>query len=288
MEQPIYDLAWVLPFVREALKGVGNCDFEQFVMAVMQQLAKANVSSVRATSHPQSTRLPFNTNDLPHDMKIAITEAFYYCEQNRFLLFQRDNVLNFGPCGRWTKTKRGEEWAKDVTPLPEDAAGYLRQFPPGTDAVVLEYITEALHTFINRNYFATAVMIGAASEATIYLLADALVPCLADAKKRTELTSRIDSRSLNKLLEYIERIVADGHKRQKGQSIIPNDVMGGTERHLVSLFDHIRLQRNDAVHPRNFSVKPDYVRAALSTFPLAFQKVDALRKWCGKHPNALL
>jgi hypothetical protein len=65
------------------------------------------------------------------------------------------------------RTKRGEVWANDLTPLPEDATGYLRQFAPGTDAVVLEYMTEALHTFINRNYFATAVMVGAASEAAL-------------------------------------------------------------------------------------------------------------------------
>jgi hypothetical protein len=94
-------------------------------------------------------------------------------------------------------------------------------------------------------------------------------------------------RSLNQLLEYVEQVVVDGHVRRQGQSVIPYDVMGGTERHLVSLFDHIRLQRNDAVHPINFAVSPDYVRAALSAFPLAFQKVDALRQWCDQHPNTL-
>lgn len=117
------------------------------------------------------------------------------------------------------KTKRGEAWSNDVTPLPEDVAGYLRQFAPGADAVVLEYITEALHTFIARNFFATAVMIGAASEATLYLLADSLVRALGDTKKQTELAKRIESRSLNRLMEYIERIVTEGHKRHQGVSI---------------------------------------------------------------------
>jgi hypothetical protein len=128
----------------------------------------------------------------------------------------------------------------------------MKQFGPGTDAVVLEYMTEALHTFTNRNYYATAVMVGAASEKTIYLLAGSLLPALASASKRMELTRRMNLRSLNQLLDYVEQVVVDGHVRRQGQSVIPYDVMGGTERHLVSLFDHIRLQRNDAVHPINF------------------------------------
>lgn len=288
MEQQTYDLAWVLPYVRSALRGIGNCDFEQFVIAVMHEMAKLNVPSVKPTAIPHNTRLPFNPNELHQDIKIAITEAFQYCEQNRFLLFQRDNLLNFASSsGRWIRTKRGELWANDLTPLPEDVTNYLKQFASGTDKVVLEYITEALHTFINRNYFATAVMVGAASEATLYLLAESLVPALADAKRQAELTRRINSRSLNQLMEYIEQIIEEGHARHKGQSIIPYDVMGGTERHLLSLFDHIRLQRNDAVHPKNFTVEPDYVRAALSTFPLAVQKIDALRHWCNQNPMRL-
>jgi hypothetical protein len=270
-----------------AMKGIGNCDFEQFVVAVLQQLAQANVPSVKRTAPPQSTRLPFNVNDLHQGIKVAITEAFYYCEQNRFILFQRDNLLNFSMSNRWMKTKQGEDWANDLTPLPEDTTGYMRQFAPGTDAVVLEYITEALHTFINRNYYATAVMVGAPSEKTVYLLAGSLLPALADARKQAELNRRMNARSLNQLLENVEQIVADGHTRRQGQSIIPYDVMGGTERHLISLFDHIRLQRNDAVHPINFVVSPDYVRVALSTFPLAFQKVDALRRWCEQNPSTL-
>jgi hypothetical protein len=285
--QPNYDLAWVLPYVRMAMKEIGNCDFESFVMAVLQQLAQVKIPSVKQTAPPQSTRLPFNTNELHQEIKVAITEAFHYCEQNRFLLFQRDNTLSFSMSNRWMRTKRGEDWANDLTPLPEDTTGYMKQFGPGTDAVVLEYITEALHTFTNRNYYATAVMVGAASEKTIYLLAGSLLPALANASKRMELTRRMNLRSLNQLLDYVEQVVVDGHVRRQGQSVIPYDVMGGTERHLVSLFDHIRLQRNDAVHPINFAVSPDYVRAALSTFPLAFQKVDALRQWCDQHPNTL-
>jgi hypothetical protein len=178
-----------------------------------------------------------------------------------------------------------------VEPLPEDYNGYMKQFGASTDAVVREYVAEALNSFIHRNFFATAVMIGAASEKTIYLLADSLVPALADTAKKTELTNRIGSRRIEKLFQHVEQIVIDGQTVRNigGQrrSTIPFDVMGGSTRHLLSIFDHIRLQRNDAIHPINFVVSPDSVRAALTSFPLAFEKVDAVRQWCDNNPNTL-
>jgi hypothetical protein len=97
------------------------------------------------------------------------------------------------------------------------------------------------------------------------------------------LQRRIDSRKLEQLLKYVEQTVVDGHTNK----VIPFDVMGGTTRHLLSLFDSIRLQRNDAIHPMNFVVSADSVRFMLNAFPLAFQKVEALQEWCNAHPNSL-
>ncbi len=123
----------------------------------------------------------------------------------------------------------------------------------------------------------------AASEKSIYLLADTLLPALKDAAKQATLQKRIDGRMLEQLLKYVEQIVVDGH----ASKAIPFSVMGGTTRHLLSLFDSIRLQRNDAIHPMNFVVSADSVRFMLNAFPLAFQKVEALQKWCNAHPNTL-
>jgi hypothetical protein len=126
-------------------------------------------------------------------------------------------------------------------------------------------------------------MIGAASEKSIYLLADSLVPALKEPAKQSSLQKKIDARRLETLLKGVEQIVVDGHTTKT----IPSDVMGGTTRHLLSLFDHIRLQRNDAVHPMNFVVSADSVRFALSAFPMAFERVEALRRWCIAHPATL-
>jgi hypothetical protein len=65
----------------------------------------------------------------------------------------------------------------------------------------------------------------------------------------------------------------DGHS----QDVIPYDVMEGTTRHLMSLIEYIKVQRNDAVHPMTFQVSADSVRFSLNAFPLTFKKVEALR-----------
>jgi hypothetical protein len=281
---PVYDLSWILPYVRDSMKDRGNLNFESFVDGLLAALARANVPTIQKSAPPQSTRRPYNLNAIHQDIQIAITESFYYVEQNRFILQQpHDNSLSITQGGQWLITKRGVEWANGVDPLPEDYNGYMKQLGPTTDAIVRQYVSEALNTFMKEAYFACAVMIGAASEKTIYLLADSMVPALSAPSKKTELTNRIGARKMEKLLQYVEEMVNEGHKRK----IIPFDVMGGTVRHLVSIFDHIRLQRNDAIHPMNFVVSADSVRAALIAFPMAFEKVDALRQWCHANPGSL-
>jgi len=106
-------------------------------------------------------------------------------------------------------------------------------------------------------------MIGAVSEKFIYLLAAARVPTLKDHVKPSTLQGRIDDRKLEQLLKYVEQTVVHGHTNK----VIPFDVMGGTVRHLLSLFDSIRLQRNDAIHPMNFVVSADSVRFNLPPLP---------------------
>jgi hypothetical protein len=170
-----------------------------------------------------------------------------------------------------------------VEPVPEDYDGYMKQFGPTTDAVVRQYVSEALSTFMKEAYFACAVMIGAAAEKTIYLLADSLVSALKDPATQSSLKKEIDALRLEALLIGVERIVADGHTNK----IIPFQVMGGATRHILSLLDSIRLQKNDAIHPTSFVVSADSARFALSAFPLAFEKVEALRQWCNAHPASL-
>jgi hypothetical protein len=185
--------------------------------------------------------------------------------------------------GRYVITARGQDWANGVDPLPEDYDGYMKRFDSSVDPVVRQYVSEALRTYIRGTFFASAVMIGAASEKAVYMVADALVPALQDAAKQQTLKKRIDDRKLDRLFTFIEQVVIDGHKHK----LIPYDVMEGTTVHLMSLIEYIKVQRNDAVHPMTFQVSADSVRFSLNAFPLAFKKLEALRQWCLGHPSSL-
>jgi hypothetical protein len=290
--QPEYNLSWILPYVRLSIPSLATIfKFDEFADGVYALLAKQATPTIqKRPANVGHTGQTYNVDAIRKDIKAAVTEAFYYCEQNRFILRQPPTHASyihregFNPSGNeYLVTPRGQEWAKSVEPLPEDYDGYMRQFPATTDIVVREYIGEALHTFIVGTHFACAVMIGAASEKCIYLLADALLPALRDPAKQAALRKKMDDRSLDRLLKGVEEIIIDGHKAK----IIPFDVMGGTTRHLVSIFDHIRLQRNDAIHPMNFNVSADSVRLALMAFPMAFERIDALRQWCSANPASL-
>ncbi len=281
-----FDLPWILPYVRESLRGRSYLSFDQFVNGVWNLLERAGVGKgiEKPSVHQGYTGRIYNYDAADHDIRNAATEAFYYLEQNRFTLRPPPtNSTAFLPHGSFMVTTRGQEWAKGAEPLPEDYDGYMNQFDPAVDPVVRQYVSESLNTYIRGTYFASAVMIGAASEKSIYLLADSLLPALRDPANQKLLQSRLDGRRLEQLLKFVEQTIVDGHTNR----VIPFDVMGGTTRHLMSIFDSIRLQRNNAIHPMNFVVSADTVRFMLNAFPLAFKKVEALRVWCGTHPASL-
>lgn len=280
--QPAYDLAWILPHVRKSLRGVGNMNFDAYIDGLFRVLEELGVTSIQRFQQSY-TGHTFNFDAAHADIKIAATEAFYYLEQNRFIL--RPAPTQFGAFvahGQFLVTKRGAEWANGVDPLPEDYNGYMKQFVDA-DEVVRLYVSEALNTYVRGTFFASAVMLGAAAEATVYNLSDALIAALQDAAKREALRRRIDERKLERLFSFIESTISAGHK----SGAIPYDVTEGTTRHLISLFEYIKAQRNDAVHPKNFQVSPECVRLSIYAFPLAFRKVESLRKWCMQNPGTV-
>jgi hypothetical protein len=281
--QPVYDLAWILPHVRASLRGVGNLNFDAYADSLFHILEVLGVPSIQRFQQSYTGHV-YNFDAAHPDIKIATTEAFYYLEQNRFIL--RPAPTQFGafvPHGQFLVTKRGVEWAKGVEPLPEDYDGYMKQFDAGVDGVVRQYVSEALNTYIRGTYFASAVMLGAAAEAAIYNLADALVPALQDVTKQATLKKRISERGFERLFSFIEKIITASHD----SGTIPYEVTEETTRHLLSLFEYVKVQRNDAVHPKNFQVSADSVRLSIYAFPLAFRKVEALREWCLQNPGKL-
>src|ERR1700719_326087 len=98
-----------------------------------------------------------------------------------------------------------------AAPLPEDVAGYIRHLSslvPSIDPVICQYIEEGLGSFARGSFFSAAVMIGAASEKEIYLLAGSLVGVLKAPPAQEKLTKQITTgRSLYALLEMIRKYI---------------------------------------------------------------------------------
>lgn len=119
-------------------------------------------------------------------------------------------------------------------------------------------------------HFSAAVMLGAPCETEIYLLGEALANALKSAAEKANLTKLIKERKLHRLLELIGR-----HLRTCANL---DSVFHGSELHLESLLESIRVQRNDAVHPKTATVDEDSVRLSYDAFPQALKKAEVLRQ----------
>src|SRR5690242_190788 len=91
---PEYGLSWILPYVRESLRGRGNLSFDNFVDGVFQVLEKVGVGKGIEKRPPGSgyTGYAYNFDAAHPDIRLAVTEAFYYLEQNRFILRPRQRT----------------------------------------------------------------------------------------------------------------------------------------------------------------------------------------------------
>ena len=288
MTTPEYTLTWILPFVRETLRGRGEYSFDNFIDGLWPFLGKAGVPGIE--KHPPTRGYSGTTYDFsqaPHQLRVAATEAFFYLIHSGFVIpGAPTNMAGFPNPGRFYLTARGIAWASSTEPMPEDFDGYmqlLRKLVPHLDSVVEQYISEGLSSFVRGTYFAAAVMIGAASEKVIYLLAESMLDALKGAGERKKLSELLEGRSLRLLFRFVDKHIAEAHKSK----IIPYDVGESAGPHITSLIESIRVQRNDAVHPQNAKVTADSVRLSYQAFPHALEKLEQLRDWFTRNPNSI-
>jgi hypothetical protein len=288
MTEPAYTLSWILPFVRQSLKATSNFEYRLFVQQLWSELERAKVPGITRTALLQMhSGQVFQYDQAPQELRSLTAEAFFYLFHNGFICpVPPDDILNHPAFHRYYVTQRGMEWFKGGDPLPEDVTGYmkfLRELVSTLDTVVEQYVIEALTTFERRAYFAAAVMLGAASEKTIYLLADSVLGSFKDVKKREKLKTLLDRRRLLDLFEHVRDTIRDASKAKA----LPYSDSEGFETHLMSLYEAIRVQRNDAVHPMNAAVSPDSVRLLIQSFPYALSKSEQRRAWLIANPNSI-
>lgn len=287
MASPDYSLSSILPFVRQAVRVTNNFSYDNFVASVWTELEKIGSPGVVKTPHEKSYTLQkYDYSQAPQSLKAVTCEAFYHLLYNGFSIPEppRDLPANPNHQIRYTLTKRGIVWATGCDPVPEDAEGYtkiLRSLVPNLDSVIDQYIREGLSSFERQTLFAAAVMVGAAAEKAVYLLADSMVGAIKDAARRQKFSKLIEQRRLSALFDSIEETIKGANQ------VIPYPVFDGSVSHLMSLFEAIRVQRNDAVHPMNAIVSSDSIRLSFQAFPYALQKSESLREWFQTNPNTI-
>lgn len=281
-----YSLGWILPFVRESLRGRGNFTYGDFVIGLWMVLEKHNVNGIeRVRRENDYSSQIFHYEQSPYELRAATEQALFHLFFNGFVIPQPPSALTEGVrFHTWYLTKAGLEWAKGVDPLPEDVDGYMgaiRSLVTSLDPVVEQYVREGVYSFDRRTMFASAVMVGAAAEKQIYLLADAMRPAIKNASQRAKFQQLVERRKLAQLFDSIKDFIT------KADKTIPFSVSEGSLDHMDSLFTAIRVQRNDAVHPANASVSASAVRLTYQALPFALKKAEELRLWFIANPNSI-
>jgi hypothetical protein len=288
MAQDTFTLWWILPYVREALKQTSNFEFRIYANALFAQLEKAQVNGVaRFSPGSYSGGQTYQYEAMPANLRALVSEAFFHLFHKGYIApAAPDSHLNPPPMHMFNVTQRGRAWLQGREPLPEDGERYmkfLRERVPAIDPTIEQYVIEALTAFEREAYFASAVMLGAASEKELYLLAEAVLLAVKDPRKGSKLQGLLDRR---KLLELFEA-VRDTIREAATAKLIPYAHSEGSTTHLMSLYEAIRVQRNDAVHPMNAVVSEDSVRLLLQAFPYSLSKSEDLRGWFVGNPSSI-
>jgi len=118
-------------------------------------------------------------------------------------------------------------------------------------------------------------MFGAAAEKAILILLESIAKAETDHKIKSKLEKLVERPNLPEIFASIKDTLDSLVKAKT----IPYSVHEGSIEHLLSLFEMIRVQRNDAVHPDIGEVNKTKVFLVIQTFPGALEVTYRLIKW---------
>jgi hypothetical protein len=180
-------------------------------------------------------------------------------------------------------TEFGQDYISQSAPHYYDPEGYmkfLRGIVPNLDTVIEQYIFESLNCYRQQLFFASAVMIGAAAEKAILLLLEAIVGSMSNVGNEKKAAQLLDRPNLPEIFDTIVKTINPLVRAKT----IPYAVHQGCTEHLTSLFEMIRVQRNDAIHPIAGQVNQTKVFLSLQTIPAALESVNKLIDWFKNNP----
>jgi len=269
----------ILKYIKETLKEYNMGNHTALITKTLQKMAEAKIIE----PPPDGNYYNFYNKICKKIsyLEDLIVECYTYLIIQGIIIPAPDTP-NFGSPRAWTNfklTEYGTKWINsEKEPIPEDINGYLEYIKeniPDIDEVVIQYVSEALKAFERRLIFASAVMIGAASEKVIYLIAEAIRNSTIDPRLKKEISNKMEHRKLKELFDLISKILDKLIKNKK----ISYTIHEGSNHYLFSLFNAIRIQRNNAVHPIVGQVTIDQLRLLLLSFPHACRKAYDFLNW---------
>jgi hypothetical protein len=286
---PEYTLSSILPFVRLGLRGTRTSfTLTEFANATWTELEKSGASVRRLRPHIANNpdNPEFVHNGDPDSLRQSAVEAWLYL-QRRGIAIPASRTFPSGLDGLHLElTKRGRDWVGGHEPIPELPAEYLaalQRIVSHLDEVIREYVVEGLGSFEHDRFRAAAVMIGAASEKALYMLAEKMVDAISTHKWKDKFSTALKRRDLAELFDQMRKVLEQANNLP-GR---PFEIFDGGQDHLVSLIKAVQVQRNNAVHPMNEKISDDTVRLSYLAFPYALQKIEQLRDWFSTNPNVL-
>lgn len=165
--------------------------------------------------------------------------------------------------------------------LPFDPNGYLLSIQnrvSGLDAVTMTYLREAISTFNREFYLSASVALGVAAEQLILRMIDSYVSAFADPQRRANAEKRYEGKQLRAQYAQFKQDFASLRPS------LPRELYADFETHLDSIFQLIRVTRNDSGHPSGSIPERAVVLANLQAFPYFAVRVLAIEKHFDTNP----
>lgn len=191
----------------------------------------------------------------------------------------RSSSIHQHPSMRWSVllTQWGHAAAEGKEYIPEDAHDYFSRFVgdvASAEDTVRRYVREALETYRQRCYLASAVMLGVASEATFLDMAKSFSAWLGPPDNGT-----LEGLLANRQAPFSALLREVHGQLQANVGRLADPLKDGLGIQVTAVADLIRYYRNDAGHPSGDQVSHETCHASLSVFPAAMRRMFELKEF---------
>jgi len=177
-------------------------------------------------------------------------------------------------------TPRGAEAADDASLNPDNVPRYLKKVTedvPHLSEISQLYLREALQAYTGDCFLASTMMLGVASEAMFYDVAESFAKWLntESGKKLTEILAKESIPYIHKFVEFQKRLLAS-----KGQ--LPPALQQNLDLNINSVLELLRLARNDVGHPTGIKMERHDAFQYLLLFPGLARRLHEIKTFCDK------